>query len=119
MLRNAAETPLDQLVLAVRAGVLTAGQQYVFRATATGAAAGLTADVAVAANAPPRGGTFAADDVTPTCESITEPCVAFIGVGRFVLRASGWADSASDLPLTYEFYAGVDAVRRCRLNTSG
>jgi hypothetical protein len=60
----AAETPLNQGLLSIKPGVLTPGQRYVFRASATGNAEGLTADAAVDANAGPRGGRLAAAAVT-------------------------------------------------------
>jgi len=102
LLVAAAETPLNQGLLSIRPGELTPGQRYVFRAAATGNAEGLTADAAIDANAPPQGGRLTASAV------ILEPAAAMtlagLGVGRFVVRALGWADQTEHYPLSYEFY---------------
>jgi hypothetical protein len=81
LLNAAAETPLNQALLSIKPGVLTAGQQYVFRASATGDADGLTADVAVDANAPPRGGGITAAPLVP---SDTTAAATLAALGRAV-----------------------------------
>ena len=105
---DATETGTAGAMLHVRAGALTAGARYAFRASASdaGAGRGLSSDVVVTVNTPPRGGRLVArsDDALARADA---PALERIGYARFAVRALDFADEAAHYPLAYEFFRRV------------
>jgi hypothetical protein len=85
-------TQLTLPSLSIRTGVLTAGQTYGFRFTVLEAGSVGFAEISFTVNAPPTSGSFS---VSPT--------VGHGVVDIFTLQCLNWADSAEDMPITYEF----------------
>ncbi|KAJ1636383.1 hypothetical protein T492DRAFT_959500 [Pavlovales sp. CCMP2436] len=89
--------------LAFRSGALTAGALYRFALTVTGGPQLAFGAVMVQMNRAPWGGGLSAS-----------PATGFALVTAFELRAQGWTDEESDLPLSYGFeferFAGDAAI---------
>ncbi|KAJ1636386.1 hypothetical protein T492DRAFT_959521 [Pavlovales sp. CCMP2436] len=89
--------------LAFRSGALTAGALYRFALTVTGGPQLAFGAVMVQMNRAPWGGGLSAS-----------PATGFALVTAFELRAHGWTDEESDLPLSYGFeferFAGDAAI---------